>query len=340
MNRLDHPWGAAVAQGNLGGVFLRLGRHRKALECYECASEYFRGYGSDLETRRRLAMMLSNLGLVCMNLGQLERALDVHREALTIQRETGDRAGELSSLLHLAHGHARVGLRGAARDGYERSALLAARQGDRRLRADALAGLGRLRLVDGDTGAALDLLQQAMKEARAAHDVEASSRVILGLVEAQLQAGKATDAARTLDALRDRESADVPDDTAAAAAHLRGCMEAALGRRKEAETGFTESLRLLRIKPDPELRWRVLRDLASLLTWDPATLAEAQKLRRRARALLRRLERSLRDPRLRRAYASHPERASLLAARDSAISREVTRAVEEHESPEAQDSEA
>ena len=112
------------------------------------------------------ATHLSNLGTCHRSLGEYERAIDLHTQALAIARDTGNRQNECAALGNLGLCHSRRGEYERAIDLYTQSLAIARDTGDRQNEGAALGNLGTCRSNLGEYERAIDLHAQALAIAR------------------------------------------------------------------------------------------------------------------------------------------------------------------------------
>jgi tetratricopeptide (TPR) repeat protein len=123
-----------------------------------------------LSTPSTNAVHLGNLGSCHRRLGDYPRAIDLHTQALIIDREIDNREGEAAALTRLGNCHYRLGDYRWAID-LETQALPIAREiGNRQGEATALRNLGLCHAALGDYRQAIDLHTQALGIARDAGD--------------------------------------------------------------------------------------------------------------------------------------------------------------------------
>ena len=79
-----------------------------------------------LGDRRGEGAALGNLGLAYADLGQPQRAIDYHEQALVISREIGDRRGEGNALGNLGNAYAALGEVERAIGSYEQALVIGA----------------------------------------------------------------------------------------------------------------------------------------------------------------------------------------------------------------------
>jgi tetratricopeptide (TPR) repeat protein len=101
-------------------------------------------------------MSLTNLGLVHHNLMQNKLAQKYCEQALAIQREIGDRHSESYSLTYLGHALADLGNLEEAAGVYRQARQLRLELGNESLSIDNLAGLARVALAKGNQEQAVE----------------------------------------------------------------------------------------------------------------------------------------------------------------------------------------
>ncbi|MBP0006522.1 MAG: tetratricopeptide repeat protein [Cyanobacteria bacterium SBC] len=157
-----------------GGVFASFSG-----EYLENTLEYLELPLKRVEGTQEKARILTLLGYSQRAIGNLERAIEFHEEALSIAQQAGDRRCEIASYNHLSR------LNAAAKDYTEASALsqralvLARQVGDRLGAANALANLGysqilsaqQLERLDEDTSqGSIEYLQQGLTQSEKLED--------------------------------------------------------------------------------------------------------------------------------------------------------------------------
>jgi DNA-binding CsgD family transcriptional regulator/transcriptional regulator with XRE-family HTH domain len=150
-------WGVGSVLGNLGGLYLRMGRHEEAGEHFAEALGIFRDIGNPYIQ----GTALGNLGESHLAQRRYDEAVTIFVEVLDLCRQINHRYGEGITLLHLGEGYA--GLRryeGAAK--YLTQGLNLCRDnGDRYNEALALRRLGSVHQATGRVAAARCCWQDA-----------------------------------------------------------------------------------------------------------------------------------------------------------------------------------
>jgi tetratricopeptide (TPR) repeat protein len=143
--------------------------------CYSSLGEYRRAI--DLHTqalaidrdtgdRQGEAAGLGNLGNCYSSLGEYRRAIDLHTQALAIDRDIGDRQGEGADLGNLGNCHYRLGEYRRAIDLHTQALAIARDTGDREGEGRQLGNLGVCHHDLGEYRRAIDLHTQALAIAR------------------------------------------------------------------------------------------------------------------------------------------------------------------------------
>ena len=105
---------------------------------------------------------LANLGNCHESLGEYGRAVDLHAQALAIDRETGDRQGEGAQLGNLGISYDRLGEYGRAIDLHTQALAIDREIGDRRGEGADMGNLGNCYCSLGEYRRAIDLHTQAL----------------------------------------------------------------------------------------------------------------------------------------------------------------------------------
>ncbi len=109
---------------------------------------------------------LGNLGVAYHNLGENERAVQVHERYLTIARELGNRAGEGNALGNLGAAYMNLGENERSIQSHEEALLIRRDLGDRRGEGIALGNLGNVYAKLGETQRAIQFYEQRFVIAR------------------------------------------------------------------------------------------------------------------------------------------------------------------------------
>ena len=120
----------------------------------------------EIGDRRGEGAHLGNLGLAYSNLGQVERAIEYYEQALAIDREIGDRRGEGNHLGNLGIAYKNSGQVERAIEFYEQALAIDREIGDRRAEGADLGNLGLAYRALGQVERAIEYHQQALAIAR------------------------------------------------------------------------------------------------------------------------------------------------------------------------------
>jgi tetratricopeptide (TPR) repeat protein len=143
----------------------------------------------DTGDRRGEGIDLGNLGICHHCLGDYRQAIDLYTQALAIACDTRNRQGESASLDNLGICHHDLGDYRQAIDLHTQALAIARDIGDRYLEASALNYLGRAWLSLGDARQAMTLLDQAVSVADTIGNIEMRATARSGLARAHLQLG-------------------------------------------------------------------------------------------------------------------------------------------------------
>jgi predicted ATPase len=160
--RLAHEigdrWAEGAALNNLGTLYTELGSYQEANGCFEQAIPIKRAIGD----REGESVLLSNLCWLHHLLNDNQAAYEYGVKALTQARTSGYRRHEAYCLIYL--GHALGGLKRwpEAESAYQQSADLRAELGQTNLRIEALAGVVRAALAQGETARAVQVTEELL----------------------------------------------------------------------------------------------------------------------------------------------------------------------------------
>jgi tetratricopeptide (TPR) repeat protein len=116
------------------------------------------------------AAILNNTALIYRVTGRLREALKLYEEALSLQREVGDRVGESTTLNNIALVHQRMGEPQEALKLYEHSLRIAQQLADRAAEAITLNNIARVYQAMGKLQEAMALYKQALLIAQTVGD--------------------------------------------------------------------------------------------------------------------------------------------------------------------------
>ena len=137
-----------------------------------------RAIARDTGDRRSESTALGGLGLCHLSLGEYRQAIDLLTQARAIARDTGDRRSESTALDRLGLCHLSLGDYRQAIDLYTQARAIARDTGDRRSEGTALGGLGLCHYRLGEYRQAIDLLTQARAIARDTGDRRSESTAL------------------------------------------------------------------------------------------------------------------------------------------------------------------
>jgi tetratricopeptide (TPR) repeat protein len=120
--------------------------------------------------RRTIAITLNNIAEIHADLGNYQKALEVHTEVLQLRRAVGDTDGEANTLNHLGTALAKLGERDKARDHFERALAIHRTSANPYMLARTLTNLGALDREIGNNVQALARLNEALEVSRTIHE--------------------------------------------------------------------------------------------------------------------------------------------------------------------------
>jgi len=145
-HEIGDRWNEAPPHLLSGLVYHHLGDHESARDQYE---QYLRGC-HEVGDRRGVPIALSQLGLLSHHVGDDETAREYAQEALQIVRQQGARLYEGAILICLGHALLGLGSLDEAAQTYGQSLDLLQASERPRFAMDALSGLARIRVAQGD----------------------------------------------------------------------------------------------------------------------------------------------------------------------------------------------
>jgi tetratricopeptide (TPR) repeat protein len=128
--------------------------------------------------RSQEAAALTDLGIVTMNEGDLNRAVVHLDKAVGLARELGDRAREVDALNNLAYALLALGQAHGARQVLEQTLLMTRQVGDPYAEKLVVERLGMAHANLGDPAGALSLADQALAMTRALSDRQQETRIL------------------------------------------------------------------------------------------------------------------------------------------------------------------
>ena len=146
-----------------GNSFFSVSQFESAEEAYGNAIELAAKLLEPSDANGVTAVALGNLGLIYANRGDLARAEENQRQALAIERESGDRLGEAGSLGNLGNVYRMRGDLERAEDYYRQALAIDREIGDRLGEAHAINNLGLIYTDLDDLKLAEEHHQQALE---------------------------------------------------------------------------------------------------------------------------------------------------------------------------------
>jgi tetratricopeptide (TPR) repeat protein len=171
---LGDKYGEGAFLNRLGLTYHSLGQMERAIEYHEQALAIGReicaasteGSPEWAAARRGEGTALDNLGIARRNLGQVERAIEYHQQALAVSREIGDRRGEGTDLGNLGIAYHSLGQVERAIEYYQQALAVSREIGDRRNEGAWLGNLGLAYADLGQVERAIEYYQQALAVSR------------------------------------------------------------------------------------------------------------------------------------------------------------------------------
>jgi tetratricopeptide (TPR) repeat protein len=158
LREIGDRWSEAFAHLLPGRVDHGLGKYDGAKAHYEQCMQRCR----EMDDRRGEAIVLSQLGLLYHHLGDHETARECAQQGLKMARDQGGRVYQGPMLICLGHALAGLVSLDEANETYGEALALLRESGQTHLAMDALAGLARVCLVQGDPSEAQDHVEEIM----------------------------------------------------------------------------------------------------------------------------------------------------------------------------------
>jgi tetratricopeptide (TPR) repeat protein len=159
---IDDVVGQAASRKVIGDIHFRYGRYSEARDEYAVVLDIARGLGHD----RIVAYALDGQGSVCARLGEHDRAVALHTEALSVRRAAGDQFGEVETRCCLALALHLSGDHGDAAAECRNTLTLAGRLGWRGVEPRLFNSLGEVALAVAAPRSALTHHELALELAR------------------------------------------------------------------------------------------------------------------------------------------------------------------------------
>jgi tetratricopeptide (TPR) repeat protein len=170
-----------VALQNIGVCRKKLGDYEQATDWYRRALDLSRAIGylpSQADLLSNLAILEKNLARAALEAGDVktatrhfEAAVQLYKQARTVDRETGNLPGVALDLYNLGIVYTHMRQPSTAKGAFDECATLATSLNDRVMLGKAQFGLGRLFESTGKLDAALSMLEQAVDTLSKTRDV-------------------------------------------------------------------------------------------------------------------------------------------------------------------------
>jgi predicted ATPase/DNA-binding SARP family transcriptional activator len=188
---LDDPWGVAACLDSLAAVETGLGEFANARAACEESLELRRS----LEDRRGTTTALGNLSHVAYLEERFDEAHTLATEALVLREELGDRKGVAASQNAIAEIELKLGALEAAASNAHKAHTTRKALGDRAGSVSSLHTISRIAFAEQDYPAAIEWLNQALRESLEIDAVPLSLEALGGLAAIAAQIGNQTRAA-------------------------------------------------------------------------------------------------------------------------------------------------
>ena len=194
---------------------VRAGAHREAVAHFALVLEQ-----EDRFSATDQAALLEEFAIECYTIGAAERAVDAQRRAVQLNRPRGDARTLGASLRWLSRMSWWAGDRGSAEQAGREAVEVLEQAGDPRLLALALSNESQLLMLAQRTAEAIDYGQRAVALARAVPDAQILSHALTNVGTAQLYSGDPAGQATLDEALRTALAAGDVEDASRAYANV------------------------------------------------------------------------------------------------------------------------
>ncbi len=152
-----------IMDNNIHEDMDRWGNYRTLIDlCLDLLPEDHFSDTSLLDDLQNHGAVLGNLGIAYSGLGQVEKAIKYHEQALVIAREIGDKQGEGTDLGNLGNAYSDLGQVEKAIEYYQKALVIAREIGDRRNEGNWLGSLGNAYSDLGQVEKAIEYHEQAL----------------------------------------------------------------------------------------------------------------------------------------------------------------------------------
>ncbi|NBM14642.1 tetratricopeptide repeat protein [Streptomyces sp. GC420] len=234
----ESPAYLASSTAGLAYAHRLLGQYASAVRHFHRAAEL----AAEAGNVNCLVYATNGIGVIDLEQGRVEPAMERFRQCLEVSRKAGYRPGEAQALRCLGQSHRALGAYPAAADCFRRAAAISEGLGDRLTATHAVCWLGDVLVRQGVLREGRRLLARALWTYREFGNLWGEAATLYALAEAQLVSGRPTPARRRAEAavglwrqIDSRTWLAIGLDTLARARTLDGDSEAAVRARNEAE---------------------------------------------------------------------------------------------------------
>jgi tetratricopeptide (TPR) repeat protein len=248
------------------------------------------------DAQEPLARLAHGLGILFIQLGELDEAIRLFERSLVIWRELGDAEQQARELNSLGITRLHRGELDAARSLLEESIAMAREIGSDPRLATALTNLGQVEGAAGNYGRATQLLHEALDLDRKHGDLQGEAVDHQSLAEISLRTGQISGARDLLASMLDYATGSGDSEFLAYTLEIAACIAASQGgqpraaRLAGAADGLRQQLGIPRPAKDQDLLDRFLapaRAATAPTVWDAELAAGRALTQQQAAALLR-----------------------------------------------------
>lgn len=190
---------AAITLSLIATAYAESGENRKAFDYLQQSLPILIAGRERNPDRKSEAYALLNMGRVCRRMNENKKALDYYKQALAIQRETGNRAHEAETLDEMGALAATEGDYQKALDLHKQAIEIQHTVGNQRREALAITNLGEVYNLLGQPEKATEQFSRALAIFRGIGDLSYAAVALEGMARAEQKRGSLADARKYIE---------------------------------------------------------------------------------------------------------------------------------------------
>jgi len=190
---------AAITLSTIAAAYAESGENRKALDYLEQSLPILIAGRERYPDRKSEAYALLNMGRVSRRLNEYKKALDCYKQALAIQRETGNRGHEAETLDEMGALAAAEGDYQKALELHKQAIEIQHTVGNQRREAVAVSNLGEVYNLLGQPEKAVEQFSKALGIFRGIGDLSSVAIALEGMARAEQKRGSLADARKYIE---------------------------------------------------------------------------------------------------------------------------------------------